>query len=106
MTRPRWLADKAALTSRQAHADTCHGCGADILAGLNADHCAWPVTVDAHPADLLTAVAAYLAGTAVHCVLYGELHQLCAMQLTSSHRNGLPLHLLHTCPTPTEETLL
>lgn len=114
MSRPApWLAERAAMRSRQARATTCRHCGADILAGLNDDHGAVPVTVDATPVDLITAVAAYLArtttardGTTVHAVIHGDLHRLDALQVTSCHRNGLPLHLVHACPSQPEETLL
>lgn len=98
--RPRWLADKAALTSRQARPGDCTGCGAPILAGLDGDWCAWPVVLDAEPVDYLHAVAAYLAGGAVYVLLHGEIHRLVLgqFQLPSCHRSRLPFHLAHTCP--------
>lgn len=103
MTRPAWLAERIALRSRQARPNDCRGCGAQILAGLDADWCAFPATVDATPVGHLEATIAYLGGRKVLALIHGELHRLDGLQLVSCHRNGLPLHLTHQCPTRQED---
>jgi hypothetical protein len=46
-----WKARRAADFARKASHTECKGCGRRILTGLDADVCAFSVTVDASPVD-------------------------------------------------------
>lgn len=55
----RWDADGI---GRRANARMCRSCGARILAGLDAERCAFAVTVDPMPVDALGEMQALISG--------------------------------------------
>ena len=96
MTRtPPWLAAKIRANQRQARDGTCRRCGAPLLAGLDADVCAFTVTADPAPVGPGAELRALMAGRASFDLLGGELHRRDRWHVTGRRR--WPVLLEHVC---------
>jgi len=94
--QPQWLANKLAISRRQAKPTNCNRCGAQTLTGDDHDQVAAQVTVDPTPVDHLTEIVAILTGSYSYDLIAGALHYRNPHD-HARHPSPHPVLLRHTC---------